>query len=211
MWQLDVTPKIHLFTWRILHGIVPSNLNLIMRYVNVEPACKRCGDPIESSEHAFRDYPWLQQCWTLLPFRLELQNSDVTLESWLADTISVRIVEGQELVVAVLWAIWYARNEWVFLDKQSDPYAIIVVVKQTLPNHKKLVQRSTVPAAASKATRWIPLGACFFKLNTDASYRVRADSGLGGALRNCRGEDCWGFARKVKDGVTDCMNSGKRY
>lgn len=51
--------KISDFMWKALHGILPSCLNLISRYVNVDPECKRCGDPIESTEHALRDYPGL--------------------------------------------------------------------------------------------------------------------------------------------------------
>lgn len=57
VWGLNVTPKVKLFVWRLMHGILLSNLNLITRYVNIEPACKRCGELIESTEHAIRDCP----------------------------------------------------------------------------------------------------------------------------------------------------------
>lgn len=36
-WKLGVLPKVRLFIWRVLCGIVPTKLNLITRYVDVEP------------------------------------------------------------------------------------------------------------------------------------------------------------------------------
>lgn len=41
VWKLAVTPKVQLFTWRILQGIIPTNVNLITRFINVPPECKR--------------------------------------------------------------------------------------------------------------------------------------------------------------------------
>lgn len=38
-WKLCVTPKVRLFMWRVLQGIIPTNVNLITRFVNVEPDC----------------------------------------------------------------------------------------------------------------------------------------------------------------------------
>lgn len=56
-------PKIQHFMWRIMHGILPTCINLVSRFVDVSPFCKRCGDKIETIEHALRDCPWVREFW----------------------------------------------------------------------------------------------------------------------------------------------------
>lgn len=99
VWGLDVTPMVQLFTWRNLHGIIPSNLNLITRYVNIEPACKRCGDLIESTEHAVRDCPWWVPCWGMIPFAVDRGNPDMPINEWICEVIWKFPTEGQEIVM----------------------------------------------------------------------------------------------------------------
>lgn len=48
VWKLNETLKIRIFMWKLLHDIIPVNLNLITRLINVEPECKRCGEDIKS-------------------------------------------------------------------------------------------------------------------------------------------------------------------
>lgn len=79
---MDITPKVRLLLWRILHGIVPTCLNLISRFVNVPPECKYCGDPIESNEHAFRDCPRSAECWNLFSFGEMGPLVKENIESW---------------------------------------------------------------------------------------------------------------------------------
>lgn len=59
VWGMDITPEVKVFMWRVMKGILPTTLNLITRFVNVEPECRRCGEQIESTEHALRDCPRL--------------------------------------------------------------------------------------------------------------------------------------------------------
>lgn len=95
MWSLNVTPKVKLFIWRLMHGILPSNLNLITRFVNVEPACKRCGELVESSEHAIRDCPWWAPCWCSIPFNIDLGCPDMAIDQWIYEVIWKLPIEGQ--------------------------------------------------------------------------------------------------------------------
>lgn len=41
-WTLRV-PKIRVFLWKILHAIIPTKINLISMFVDVDPFCLRCG------------------------------------------------------------------------------------------------------------------------------------------------------------------------
>lgn len=73
--------------WRLLQGIIPMNLNLINCFVNVDPVCARCGESIESTEHALRDFPSLVECWTSFHFPLNMQDQSMSMEDWLMQTV----------------------------------------------------------------------------------------------------------------------------
>lgn len=61
VWQLDSIPKIKVFCWQLLHDILSSRINLIGRFIDVDPFCVRCGTELETSEHALQDCIWVRE------------------------------------------------------------------------------------------------------------------------------------------------------
>ena len=58
IWHLKIPPKGRVFLWKVFKKILPISSNLISRGVVLYPICARCGQEIESAEHALRDYKW---------------------------------------------------------------------------------------------------------------------------------------------------------
>lgn len=57
-----------------MHGNVPTNLSLISRFVNVEPAgFSQCGEMVESTNHGLRDCPHSHDCWESCLLKIDLR------------------------------------------------------------------------------------------------------------------------------------------
>ncbi|KAL8525151.1 hypothetical protein ACS0TY_014680 [Phlomoides rotata] len=51
IWDLHVPPKVRYFMWKVIHDILPTSINLVSRFVDVDPFCRRCGHEIETEDH----------------------------------------------------------------------------------------------------------------------------------------------------------------
>lgn len=60
---MEVPARIRLFLWKLAHGILPTNMNLMCKFVDVNSFCRRYGDDLESMEHALRNCPWISGVW----------------------------------------------------------------------------------------------------------------------------------------------------
>ena len=43
VWKLDCAPKVKLFVWKVLKGVVPVGERLLERHIDIDPRCKGCG------------------------------------------------------------------------------------------------------------------------------------------------------------------------
>lgn len=59
--MLRVIPHILIFLWKKLNVIIPTKINLIGRFIDVDPSCVRCGMEVETAERVFRDYEWVRK------------------------------------------------------------------------------------------------------------------------------------------------------
>lgn len=51
---MNIIPKIHHFLWKVLHAILPTCINFVGRFVDVD-ICARGRGVVESAEHALWD------------------------------------------------------------------------------------------------------------------------------------------------------------
>ncbi|CAH9121753.1 unnamed protein product [Cuscuta epithymum] len=53
LWRMHVPPKVKLFFWQLMMGVLPTLVNLAGRKVNVKTTCLICKDGEESADHLF--------------------------------------------------------------------------------------------------------------------------------------------------------------
>lgn len=124
--ELKVAPKVKMFIWKCLKGILPVGERLLTRHINVDPKCKRCGS-LESINYLLFHCPFAREVWRLSPF---VESFDVSgLTDLRADWSEVH---GQKclpapgiiatpLVPWLLWSLWKARNKYVFENFAGNP------------------------------------------------------------------------------------------
>lgn len=126
VWNLPCAPKVKLFSWKLLKRAIPVGERLVERHVPVDPLCKRCGCS-ESITHLLFQCRFAQRVWQLAPLHTDLVISGILdlMTSWetlcnLKCLPPAGITTGS-LVPWIFWAIWKARNKFVFEGHSASP------------------------------------------------------------------------------------------
>ncbi|XP_024033484.1 uncharacterized protein LOC112095607 [Citrus clementina] len=189
---LDLLEKLRIFMWRAETNLLPSMENLWKRKVAQEPVCQICKYGVESIFHALVNCKTARKVWRLTQFAEDLrEEAGEDLLSLLKGRLCSRRKVDIELLVAICWGIWSARNQFIFKLKKEDPHIVLAKAEAILKAYK----RTHVPAPIHmdqqtwKAQQnWSPPPAGWFKLNVDvATNREKHTSGLGVVIRNAEG------------------------
>lgn len=121
IWKFNIPPKVHIFTWRVGHDLLPINAKIAAINQSFNCSCLRCNGAKETLIHALRDYA---KAWDV-PMcggsddRL-LKSNWSTGINWLESVM--RLVDGKvfECLVMLLWNTWNSRNNFIFRGKDED-------------------------------------------------------------------------------------------
>jgi hypothetical protein len=96
------------------------NYNCVLCHLNVE----------ESLQHLFFDCPFVMSCWNMLGLAILIQGD-------LLDTIAlfrnqINRPFFMEIIVAMFWGIWSARNDAIFRNQSHSLQMCKVVFKREL-------------------------------------------------------------------------------
>lgn len=111
IWTLKVIQKIQHFMWNIMHGILPTCINLVGRFVDVPSFCKHYGDELEITEHALRDYPWVRNFWENVSL-IQPPVMSESMEMWVARVLNQVNEEVTVVFATFLWCIWFWKNQF---------------------------------------------------------------------------------------------------
>ncbi|MBA0700675.1 hypothetical protein Goari_027448 [Gossypium aridum] len=117
IWKLKILPKILVFAWRIVHGLLPTNAKLSSIKSHVGPVCLRCRNENETLLHALRDYPKAHEVLIAGSLgNLSLTNSYDFCIDWVKDSMRILDKKAFEDFISTLWNIWNSRNNAIFRD-----------------------------------------------------------------------------------------------
>lgn len=197
VWKLDVIPKIQHFMWRVLHGILPSCINLVGRFVDVSPFCKRCGDELETTEHALRDCGWVRQFWENEAL-FRPTTMDGSMEEWVGEVMQQSTREQVAMFATSLWYLWFWRNQLQFSGRYTTHAQLALSVEVQRSDFARATQRRPPREERSRADNdgWRPPDGGGYKLNCDATVRDGGEVAIARVVRDCRGRVVWCFAKR---------------
>lgn len=70
IWQLNIPPSTRHFMWRACRDLLPTNMNLRRRGIQVDPLCAGCGLEAESTSHVLIGCETAALIWKFSPIRL---------------------------------------------------------------------------------------------------------------------------------------------
>ena len=124
-WKLSILGKIKHFIWRAYHVSLPTSHNLFRRKITPNPFCKICDQEEESTTHALWKCAMARNTWALVSGRVQKlpnQRDDFTrFMLWIFQNFSNEEVEDW---ATTSWAIWSARNCYIFETHQKSPQHI---------------------------------------------------------------------------------------
>jgi hypothetical protein len=124
-WKLGIPGKIKHFIWRAYHDSLPTSHNLFRRKITPNPFCKICDQEEESTYHALWKCALARNTWALVPGRVQKlpnQGEDFPrFTLWIFQNFSKKEVEDW---ATTSWAIWSARNCYIFEAHQKGPQQI---------------------------------------------------------------------------------------
>ncbi|XP_060961202.1 uncharacterized protein LOC133031689 [Cannabis sativa] len=133
LWNLRVPQKIKIFVWRMYFRALPTNSQLIKRKIPLQPLCHRCGEEMETSEHALVYCSSLRHLWLKLQlWKVLSRGRSASLAELLVYLFEVLDANRFTLLAMVWWWLWYDRNSVLFGKTQSRLDVIDVLAKEAL-------------------------------------------------------------------------------
>ncbi|KAK6130268.1 hypothetical protein DH2020_035981 [Rehmannia glutinosa] len=198
LWKLQVPPKVQICVWKMLQRALPVKVALFQRKAVPDPICERCGEDVETIEHALWDCPWSSFFCRASPLRLDpaLTYPTASLTDLTIEVAKIKEEEVSSLFVMLLWVNWYARNMRTFQGKDiTHAECFQLASKNLLEYHACKDGMVKIPTPHTVA-HWQHPREGVFKINSDASIMKGEGSSIGVVIRAHNGDVTKALARK---------------
>jgi hypothetical protein len=202
LWKLDVLPRVRVFWWRVLKGIISDYATLTRRHVRVLSTCPVCKSTSENLLHALVECSHAQQFWKAANDYLNIKLPRLHPNTWADDILCSDIFEKMDRtkIISIMSAIWDSRNRWSHDDQGYNPTKSVENVAETLVMLDSL-KKKKVQIAPAICTWHVPEEG-FIKLNSDGAIRkedgVASSGGVARDLHSFMGAWC-----KIYRGITE--------
>ncbi|KAM6599952.1 hypothetical protein CsatA_019561 [Cannabis sativa] len=191
-WNINVPPKVLHFLWRSLSETLPTKVQLVSRHVPLDLRCPMCNFEDESIVHLLIECSFAQSCW----HRSSL-SANVLLggkfSNWFESSVLPSSTEIREEAVMICWAIWNARNAYIWKGKSTSASDVILSARVNLNQWKNAQLRKKGPLFLASgenegSEHWSKPVTDKIKVNVDgAIFEAEGWFGTGLVARNCHG------------------------
>jgi hypothetical protein len=176
LWKLHVMPKVRVFWWRVLRGILPVESTLKHRHIVQIGRCKICLAADEDLFHALITCDHARRFWDEAQSWLDFSLPRLHPHTWSRDILcDLRFSDSDRAkIITVMWAIWNSRNNWTHDKGFFDPVQSMKMAKEALAVlvlPKK--HTTTLPGYG-----WRPPDDDVVKINTDGALSLEARKGV---------------------------------
>jgi hypothetical protein len=200
LWKLNVVPKVRVFWWRVLRGILPVESVLKHRHIAQIARCKICLSADEDLRHALMLCSHAKRFWEEAQTWLKVTLPRLHPETWSKDILCDPMFSEPDRakLITVMWAIWTSRNSWTHDRGAFDPVHSMKMAKEALA----VLELPKKMTAILPGYGWRPPDGDIIKINTDGGLSFEArKGGAGGVARTTSA--FLGAWSKPYEGVTD--------
>jgi len=138
VWHRYILVKVSLFVWRLLQNRLPTRDNLVRRNIfqHMDSLCIVGCDVVESATHLFLDCGTSNHLWTQVRNWLGISTvfpneirDHLHQFSYMAGLPRCTHSFLKGIWFACVWIIWKDRNDRIFNNADSNPYALFEKVK----------------------------------------------------------------------------------
>ncbi|KAM6542760.1 hypothetical protein CsatB_007207 [Cannabis sativa] len=174
-WKLKIPPKVKNLVWRAGRECLPTLKQLRLRRVDVQTLCPICRDAEESIEHALLLCTRLKQACDRVGIGTAIAATGAgNFLGWCIQFFATADVDKKKLLSVLYWAIWSARNDFVWQQKSATASAILNTATGFLDQWSK-AQNTLIETSWSGYTtndgaeQWVVPSENKIKVNVDAA------------------------------------------
>jgi hypothetical protein len=134
LWKLPVVPKVRVFWWRVLRGILPDYRTLSRRHIMENSTCALCKAESEDVMHALIECSHAKLFWEAAKELLLIKLPRLHPLTWAKDILCEKAFSQKEraIIISVMYSIWSSRNNLTHGEAGYNPAKSIELVKETL-------------------------------------------------------------------------------
>ena len=116
-------PKVRVFWWRVLRGILPVESALKHRHITTLARCKVCLAADEDMYHALIKCNLARRFWREAGEWLNIKLPELHELTWSRDILCDARFDAADRakIITVMWAIWTSRNNITHDKASMDP------------------------------------------------------------------------------------------
>lgn len=110
IWNLKIPPKVKMFLWRVLHDIIPTEVNLYRHHVPNNPRCALCGYYWSNTSHALFFCQEIKKLWNYSKWWIPLKRTkDLPTQLIMQYIKDSFIKDDWEIFCMRMWGVWKDR------------------------------------------------------------------------------------------------------
>ena len=197
LWGLCIPPKVRLFVWRLLRGILPSKGNLRKKVLLADVDCVFCHSHVANDLHLFKHCDVLESFWwASMGLKPKAHMGQNILDWFLEISFSSR-GNQLDLFCMALWVIWNTRNDIVWNEGSFNPMLMAFWTTNKLEEYKRL-QPPCIKKPKRLSSKWENPPSGRLKINVDGSFRVGEEQGgIGVVVRDEKGQCIAALSRSL--------------
>jgi hypothetical protein len=201
LWNLQTIPRHKMLIWRIIQRALPVRSELNNRGVACTVLCPRCFLKEETIEHTFMLCPHATKVWFGSKLGIKFDQQLTNFPDWLAYAISTLKEEDVIYMVAIIYGIWYARNQKIFEDRDIEGHVTIESANTSIQEYQQALHATSQQGTSTRSSNshrqrpssntpkhWFKPNQGVIKVNSDANLANPDRWGLGATFRDCDGE-----------------------
>ncbi|KAE8777102.1 alanyl-trna synthetase [Hordeum vulgare] len=132
--KLNVIPKVRVFWWRVLRGILPVEITLKHCHIAVSERCRICSNMDEDLKHALIQCPHALGFWEEACVWFGLRLSSLHPSSWARDiTCDPRLIDEERAkITTIMWSIRYSQNRVKYGEESWDPVETMRATREAI-------------------------------------------------------------------------------
>ncbi|KAM6552927.1 hypothetical protein CsatB_013689 [Cannabis sativa] len=174
-WKLKIPPKVKNLVWRAGRECLPTLKQLRLRRVDVQALCPICRVAEESIEHALLLCTQPKLVWDRVGIGTATAATGASnFLNWCIQSFATADAAQRKLLPVLCWAIWSARNDFVWQQKTTTAATILNTAMGFLDQWSK-AQNTLIETSWSGCTindgaeQWVVPNINTIKVNVDAA------------------------------------------
>jgi hypothetical protein len=112
LWKLRVVPKVRIFWWRVLKGIMPDYSTLTRRHVMEDSTCGICKATSENLMHALIECSHAKLFWNEAKEILNIKLPRLHPNTWAKDLLCEEFIakEDKPKIITIMYSIWHSKE-----------------------------------------------------------------------------------------------------